>query len=1169
MVMKSGSADTSVESALTASRPVCWRGRGDLLQATWANPPKGTFLLVELWSGVSGLAVAMLSVGMHFYGAAAELDSTARACATEAMPNIYHYTRVEDVAASHFRGLLARRKPRAVILGGGSPCQGNSALNRNRQGLGDERSLQPSELRRLISEFQQLPEMDGVDLILFLENVASMPKEVLQTYSQWLQSSPVLIDAALMGWVARKRLYWMASLRRCLSADTVLPSGWECLQTSPLYPEFRFVGPKPFPSKIAWEQGFTPLFNAADVVAARGHGAMHTFTREFRHPRDRIAQASPAAAERFECDQRRFPPTAYEEHSLLWRNDKWRVPSPSERAEIMGLPPGLLRPVAGSQDQRVQAQNSLVGNGFHIPSVMLLLCLIPQLLQAKFIPYHMDDVHEVALHRRLQGTVWQPGRIEVFPGILDAAQILPEIQSQFLEFTFPDQLRVMTTSRLQACRLSWLQYFTAWTRSRGGDWECLGPSLVLPRDRSKIFAGLGTQRYPGDSKRGLDHLLPPGLGKETHIIEALKMPSPFLPMSWPEPDLQFVVEMLVAWQEFLPRFLDQCHQVFCSVIKAIAPLETWVGQHRSSTARLVASSKQPVAAATMVALLRWPDRDLAGHLLQGFPIVGTLPPTGLFRPLHPSDEEDPQAWLGDSAVSAVDELMCRRPPAFAEDIVQITIDEHKKGFCSDFLTRGQLDACYGRGQWRAIPRFLIRQADGKLRAIDNGRRSQHNEMTDLGETITTVNVDLIASIGRMLTLAFGDPLPEWLTMRLSTDDLPDAYRGLAVQPSQMRFSNIAVFVPDEGWRFVKLFGLAFGLASAVISFNRVPALGIAISRRCLGAISASYFDDQLGIEAVRDCDLSRRAIQRVFKALGAPPHPEKSFAPAPNRHYLGTSVHVGDFATSGIIRFQPKRSTCVKICALLSQVLSSGMLPSDQAGKLRGDLNWMYSNCAGQLGKLAGPVLATKQAGGSPELASGERLTLELLASLLQHIRPRDVDVSITPRQPVVIYSDASFEHGKLRLGWILFHPSFSPTGGTCQVPDEVLGSWKARDQQIFPGETFCGLLVPWLHPSLLRGQDCLWFIDNVGAVSALIRATSSQEDVHLVAQFASVLGHALQTRIWYEWIDSESNPSDGLSRDGLDDQWTLAQPWDVAEYAFPHQLLPGEFFQSFCSFLE
>ena len=41
-----------------------------------------------------------------------------------------------------------------------------------------------------------------------------------------------------------------------------------------------------------------------------GKGAMHTFTREFYHPVDRVPEVSPAAAERFHADCRRFPPGA-------------------------------------------------------------------------------------------------------------------------------------------------------------------------------------------------------------------------------------------------------------------------------------------------------------------------------------------------------------------------------------------------------------------------------------------------------------------------------------------------------------------------------------------------------------------------------------------------------------------------------------------------------------------------------------------------------------------------------------------------------------------------------------------------------------------------------------------------------------------------------------------
>ena len=49
-----------------------------------------------------------------------------------------------------------------------------------------------------------------------------------------------------------------------------------------------------------------------------------------------------------------------------------------------------------------------------------------------------------------------------------------------------------------------------------------------------------------------------------------------------------------------------------------------------------------------------------------------------------------------------------------------------------------------------------------------------------------------------------------------------------------------------------------------------------------------------------------------------------------------------------------------------------------------------------------------------------------------------------------------------------------------------------------------------------------------------------------------------------YEWIDSDSNPADGLSRDGLQEEWTLNQGWDFAEYPCPEALMPDVFSNTF-----
>ena len=106
-----------------------------------------------------------------------------------------------------------------ILLGGGSPCQGNSVLNRTRQGLSEPRSQQPRFLDQLTADIAADPDFAHVEVVSFLENVGSMPPDVRQQYSAWMKSQPVRINAACCGWVQRNRFYWLRSRRRGLEAN--------------------------------------------------------------------------------------------------------------------------------------------------------------------------------------------------------------------------------------------------------------------------------------------------------------------------------------------------------------------------------------------------------------------------------------------------------------------------------------------------------------------------------------------------------------------------------------------------------------------------------------------------------------------------------------------------------------------------------------------------------------------------------------------------------------------------------------------------------------------------------------------------------------------------------------------------------------------------------------
>ena len=115
----------------------------------------------------------------------------------------------------------------------------------------------------------------------------------------------------------------------------------------------------------------------------------------------------------------------------------------------------------------------------------------------------------------------------------------------------------------------------------------------------------------------------------------------------------------------------------------------------------------------MACLLHWPDRELARQLVRGFAIVGSLPPSGVFRSIQQSDKLPLSEWLGPPAEADVLRLVRSRPPLYAPEILAVTQDEIVKGFCSPLRTMQEVNDQFGVGGWRAVERFLIVQPDGK------------------------------------------------------------------------------------------------------------------------------------------------------------------------------------------------------------------------------------------------------------------------------------------------------------------------------------------------------------------------------------------------------------------------------------------------------------------------
>ena len=1155
-----GGAGT-VADLLAAAKPTVWRGRGEILQIPWSLPFSGPTLLVELWAGVGGLSLALLALGARLYVLSAECAEVPRATLAQNFPSAVLVNDTSQLIAQDLRPFLARRKPSTIVIGGGSPCQGNSSLNTNRQGLGDPRSHQPVVLAEYVAAVAALPEVvsNGIAVVCFLENV-KCDDETVAYYNDLMGCEPVEVNAHDFGYVDRRRYLWGRGPKGAVASlpDLRLPQGASLVRSSSPA-RLLWSSPSPIPTRMVSDDGFALAFDPKVVCRSGGKGAMGTFTREFKHPTDHVSRCSAQAVQRFNEDGRRFPPFAYESGSLMWRGRDWRVPSPSERAQMMGLPARICDPadpLFQEPNLRVAAKNCCVGNGFHLPSVALFLfCLLQTVNTTAALTQLGAAADEARLRARVENTVFQPGLPESFPGILDARDLTKELREQLGSTVKGGAPWALVESNLARCNLAQLQLYWVDACLRGRSDLGFGPEWRSQRDRGMLMASMGQQRAPGNSRRGLDHLLPPGLGMSGHLSRALQLPAPFsVPIS-SDDDLRFAARTMATWGPAIVGWRRQQAAHVRALASALRPLDDFIVANLESGVARVAVSKRPAAIAAWTALHRWPDRQQARSFVSGFEIVGAFEPTGIFRPKARAELGDvEESFFGHAASELVDTIVRSPPPRNAQEIFEMSaLERDTKGFAGPLMDRAHWDKVYGPGGWRPLSRFLHQPESGKPRLIDNAKRTQHNEWTALFETIYCICVDFVPEA---IALVFAEVLwmwaglgvdvtreealrllPDWCDPALGLDDLPDAFRGNPVAPAARRASIVAIFNTELGrWQFSEQFGMAYGLASAVVNFNRLPTLTTAVSRRVAGILAGAYFDDIATVDLLCARGSGQALSRLILRTVGAEPSVEKGMPMGQSRNYLGVAVHMGRASSEGTVDLEPREATRLTVMSMVKTAVDKGTMGESDAAKLRGKAQWSGTHSFGKCGHLGIAVCATKQYRSPGALSGEESMALTLLAEVHRVLPPRPVQVAGRPRRPVILYTDASYEESSGRppdLGWVAVDTEAPDVlyGQSLAMSWETVNGWCRRKQQIYAAETFAVIAAVSNLQFLVAGRDILIFVDNEAAASTLIRGASKEEDVqNLAHQFHWQLLH-LGSRAWIEWIDTGSNPADGWSR--------------------------------------
>jgi len=1101
------------------------------------------------------------------------MDSDLRRAVDESFGGVVHMEKVEDVKGSLFEKILARRDFKAIIVGGGSPCQGNSSLNKGRKGLRDPRSRQPEQLARIVEELGCL---EGCPPILkWIENVASAPDEVVSRYSALIGSRPILIDAARFGWVSRRRLYWghgpaggVSTLR-----SPVLPPMCSLVQNKGEMEVVYDTTANPIPARLTTGDGFEPAIRPGKVLSQEGWGAMYTFTRDFEHTLDRGCKASEGAVSRWQLDGRRFPPEAYEQWNLLWKGDTWRTYTDCERATIHGIPPALVQAVRGGNEARGAKANSAVGNGFHIPSVMLFFLLLLQMVDSAapgdgMIPYSME---ESELRLRMRGTVFEPGVMGGIPVVMKKGEVVAEMQHVFrpladevgeLGVKWVGLMDSMVDSDLAA-----LQIYVAYKYSEGWRSGALGPEWREQKDKARAWAAGGIQRASGNSKRGLSYAVQPGVGKEEHMRRAVRFQSPFNTASPIDDDIAFAIYAVMVWGPFFGAWQTGQQRAMERVLAAMEPARMCLAKWMPPDVAKVASKKNPMAVALVTVLLRWPDRALAGEYVLGHKIVGHQPSSGLFREISQEEigvTELQEGFFGQAAEDYIDEILRSPPPRESETIEQMVNEEELKGYQSRPASSNDMRRKFGKGNWRPMPLFLHKEGSGKNRLIADGKRGHHNRWTSEEETLFVIAVDFVTSVAAAYREAivekFEGKVPWWAYLALGTDDMIDAFRQSPVHGEQLGANVVAFYsVARQRWLFAIVYGMVYGMRSAVLHFNRFPTLAVAAARRIGAVCCGAYFDDITTLECTVAVT-SQNFVNFVVGALGGQLGPKKSMPARRWRVMLGVHVRLDEALEEGFVTYEPRDETIQKIAKAADERVSEGSCTPAQASKLRGLGGWAAGSTFRRCARLAMVALKRRQQSldGSWGLDENMIETMNFLKYVLPRVPPRRVELGAPERQPIKVYSDASWECKDTaaieaaaippRLGWVIIMDDVV-LGRTMALPQEIVDTWIHRKTQIFAAEAVVPILAMILEPDIFKGKDVVWFIDNEPAVSSLIRGSTKAEDVGHLAAAAQIQALRLGAAVWFEWVASDDNPSDGLSRGGLTDPWTIRQGWSLHEF--------------------
>ena len=659
-----------------------------------------------------------------------------------------------------------------------------------------------------------------------------------------------------------------------------------------------------------------------------------------------------------------------------------------------------------------------------------------------------------------------------------------------------------------------------------------------------------------------------GLDPASFYNLAVGLESPFaVPESVPQ-DLQFCIETMVREGTNLPAWRRTRWELLHSVLSAARSWDAELAAHRSEASKVVASHLSPSAHEVLRLSLLWPDKEVASTIVHGADIIGAHAATGIFRTAAVQGTASEEDLLRLSAHHAAS-MHTRRPPRRdqARAVWDKSEQARKRGILQGWFTADELDKRFGRNNWSFMVRFATYQWNSEdWRAIDDaawgGQNSVHSSTERIHTTAPSATVAFWKAFRQLLSVPLSGP---WAPIA-GTEGLEKACRQLAVSDRHLKHSVVAVWGPTVGtWRYAVLLGLAFGLAEAVLCFNRYPALAVAIARRWLAIPAFHFFDGFKFLDVCCGDNTAELYLNKLLNEfLGWRTDPAKKQTGSQICKLLGAMESYAQ-SNDDLLHMFPTERNVQRVLAEVRAAIAAKGMDRREARSTHGRLQSMNDLVEGKAGRaLLKPVGA--YAAGNRDWDDEVEASFLFWEALLTMVPApwKIIRLSAASRRTIHVLGDASEtpQEGSLPLVrisfWLVDVHSGIYRGGVTTLPHAAMRQFRSRAKYIAQGELFAFVLPMVLWASSILKVHLLIWSDNLGCLSAAVAGSSRQIDLNRIIAGLHLHLARLQSTAWWEHVDSNANPADGSSREqGIRCPLAAKLGVALADVAFP--ALPPE----------